>query len=110
VISSGLTRWSADVYKASTSIDSLGRRVTTYAKGASFRCDLREETPSEQVYADGVAVIQQFEVRTRWPNIARTTLTALDRLVVRGRTLRILGIRNLEQRDRLAVIDAVEVA
>jgi hypothetical protein len=90
VISSGLTRWSADVYKASTSIDSLGRRVT--------------------IYADGVAVIQQFEVRTRWPNIARTTVTALDRLVVRGRTLRILGIRNLEQRDRLAVIDAVEVA
>jgi hypothetical protein len=29
---------------------------------------------------------------------------------VRGRTLRITGIRNLEQRDRLAVIDAVEVA
>jgi hypothetical protein len=110
MISSGLTRFTADVYKASTSTDSLGRRVTTYVKGSSFRCDLREETPSEQLYADGVAVVQAYEVRTRWPNIARTTLTPIDRIVVRGRTLRITGIRNLEQRDRLAVIDAVEVA
>lgn len=110
MISSGLTRFSADVYKASPSTDSLGRRVTTYVKGSSFRCDLREETPAEQLYADGVAVVQAYEVRTRWPNIARTTLTPLDRIVVRGHTLRITGIRNLDQKDRVAVIDTMEVA
>lgn len=109
MISSGRTKWSATVWKAATTTDSLGRRSTTFTEGDSMRCDLRESMGSEQVYADGVAVVSSYEVRTRWPNVARTTVTPLDRLVVRGKTLRITGIQNLDQADRVAVIDCVEV-
>jgi head-tail adaptor len=37
-------------------------------------------------------------------------VTAADRLSVRGHTLRINSIRNLDEADRVAVIDCTEVA
>jgi hypothetical protein len=37
-------------------------------------------------------------------------MTTADRIQFRNRILRIEGIRNLEQRNRVAVIDTVEVA
>jgi hypothetical protein len=37
-------------------------------------------------------------------------ITPIDRLVYRGRTLRINGVRNLNQQNRVAIIDATEVA
>ena len=110
MISSGRTRFSATHLKASTSVDSLGRRLTTLTTTGTFRCDVREGTPVEQPYADGVAVVQSYELRTRWPNIGRLAITALDQVTVRGKTMKIAGIRNLDQADRVAVIECTEVA
>jgi hypothetical protein len=110
MISSGRTRFNANHLKASSSVDALGRRSTLLTSTGNFRCDVREGPPVEQTYADGVATVQSYELRTRWPNIARLNMTALDRVTVRGRTLRINGIRNLDQADRVAVIDCTEVA
>lgn len=75
-----------------------------------MRVDVREGMPSEQPYVDGVAVVAQYELRCRWPNIARLSVTPLSRIIARGKTLRITGIRNLDQANRVAVIDCVEVA
>ena len=110
MISSGRTRFACTVLRASTAVDGLGRRSTTYTNVGTIRCDIREGQPTEQQYADGVAVVGSFELRTRWPNIKRLTITALDRITARSKTLRILGIRNMDQADRVAVIDCVEVA
>lgn len=109
MISSGLTRWRAVVKKAATTMDSFGRRSTTYTDGATINVDMRATGGGEQVYAEGVAVVENYEIRTRWPNVARASLTALDRLYVRNKTLRINSIRNADERDRLAIIDATEV-
>lgn len=110
MISSGRTRWVATVMKAADTIDSYGRRTATYSTGTTIRVDVRELGGGEQAYAQGVAVVQQYEIRTRWPNVARASLTTLDRLVVRGKTMRIDSIRNSDERDRLAIIDCSEVA
>lgn len=109
MISSGRTRFVATVQKASSSLDTYGRRTTTYTPGETIRVDVRELGGGEQPYAEGVAVVQQYELRTRWPNVAKATLTALDRITVRGKTLRIDLIRNSDERDRLAIIDCTEV-
>lgn len=109
MISSGLTRFRAAVLRASAQ-DDLGLRSTTYAQVGTINVDLRDQSATEQSYADGVAVIKQYEVRTRWPNIAKVSLTEVDRLLVRGHTLRINAIRNLDERDRLAVLDCTEVS
>lgn len=109
MISSGLTRFRASVLRASTT-DDLGLRSTTYSAVGTVNVDLRDQSAVEQQYADGVAVIRQYEVRVRWPNIARVALTEVDRLLVRGKTLRINAIRNLDERDRLAVLDCTEVS
>jgi hypothetical protein len=53
--------------------------------------------------------VGNWEVRLRWPNVARVGLTELDRLVVRGKTLRINSIINLDEKDRVAVISCSEV-
>ena len=110
MISGGRLRWNATLLKAATTVDSLGRRTNTFTQSGSFRCDIRENTPTEQSYADGVAVTVSYEVRVRWPNVARLDITELDRIEVRGKTLRINGVQNLDERDRLAVIDCTEVA
>lgn len=109
MISAGRLRWNARVMKASSGTDSLGRRTSTFTGGAYFRTDMRERGAAEVGYAEGVAVTTQYELRTRWPEIARTTMTELDRIVVRGKTLRIQSIENADERDRLAVIQCTEV-
>lgn len=110
MISSGLTRFVCTVNRASTTTDTYGQRSTSFAVAGTMRCDVRGGAPTEQPYADGVAVVAQYELRTRWPNIARLSVTPLDRITARGKTLRINGIRNLDERNRVAVIDCVEVA
>ncbi len=109
MISAGRLRWNARVMKAATTTDSLGRRTSTFTGGLYFRTDMRERGAAEVAYADGVAVTTQYELRTRWPEVARTTMTELDRIVVRGKTLRIESIENADERDRLAVIQCTEV-
>ena len=56
-----------------------------------------------------MSVLKQYEVRVRWPNIGRLAVVATDRLEVRGKTLRINHIRNLDEDDRVAVIECTEV-
>lgn len=109
MISGGRLRWKATVQSASTTTDALGRRVNTYTDAGTMRADLREGGSVEQVYADGVASVQSYEVRVRWNDAVRLGVRAIDRLVVRGRLLRITGIQNLDERDRVAVISCQEV-
>lgn len=110
MISAGRTRFVCTVNRASTTVDSYGQRSTSFVVAGTMRCDIREGQPAEQPYADGVAVIANYELRTRWPNIGRLLVTPLDRITARGKTLRITGIRNLDQANRVAVIDCMEVA
>jgi len=70
---------------------------------------MREDSATEQGYADGVAVVRTVEVRARWTAVQNANLTEVCRLVVRGRTLKINSIRNLDEADRVAVIDCTEV-
>lgn len=109
MISGGRLRFNARVMKASSSTDSLGRRVSTFTGGQYMRCDLRSTGASETSYADGVAVATTYEVRVRWPDVAKTTVTELDRLLVRGKTLRIESIVNADERNRLGIIQCTEV-
>jgi head-tail adaptor len=109
MISGGRLQRTARRLIASASRDSLGIRTDSWSDGLSFRVDLREQSATEQGYADGVAVVRSLELRCRWPDIARVGLTAVDRISVRGRTLRINTIRNLDDADRVAVIDCTEV-
>lgn len=110
MISSGLTRFNVQVLTAqSNNPDGYGRRNSGWTSAGFMRCDVRESMPVEQAFGDGVAAVGSFEVRTRWPNIARLNVRQIDRLVYRSKQLRINGIRNLDQRNRLAVIDCTEV-
>lgn len=109
MISAGRLRHAATVKRASTSVDSLGRRSTTYTTVGEIRVDMRQSQGNEQVYADGVAVVAATELRCRWYEILRLSVKTIDRLECRGKTLRIVSINNLDNRDRVAVIDAMEV-
>jgi head-tail adaptor len=109
MISGGRLRWVATVQRASAAVDALGRRTSTFTDVGTVRVDMRENGSAEQTYADGVAVVARWEIRMRWPNIARLAITELDRLVVRGKTMRITSSINLDERDRLAVLDCTEV-
>lgn len=110
MISSGLTRFRLQVLRAATNNpDAYGRRSSSYTNVGTFVADVRESMPVEQSYGDGVASVGSFEVRTRWPNIGRLIISPIDQLLYRGRTLRINGIRNLDQANRVAVIDCTEV-
>ena len=93
----------------SGTLDSLGMRGGTFTAAGTFWCDLREDSAAEQQYADGVAVVRSVELRARWQSIVNVGLTEIDRIDVRGRTLRINAIRNLDEADRVAVIDCTEV-
>jgi hypothetical protein len=108
MISGGLLRWTATVKRA-TGQDALGMRSATFNTVGTMRCDMRDQSATEQEYADGVSVLKQYEVRVRWPNIGRLSVVETDRLEVRGKTLRINHIRNLDEDDRVAVIECTEV-
>ena len=109
MISGGVLRWTATASEPSTTQDALGMRATTWTDIGTFRCDLREQSAAEQGYADGVAVVRQVEVRARWQAVENIALREVCRLVVRGRTLRINAIQNLDEADRVAVISCTEV-
>lgn len=109
MISAGRLRHKATVLRASTSTDSMGRRSTTYTTAGTVRVDMRQSQGTEQVYADGVAVVSATELRCRWQDIGRLSITSVDRLTCRGKTLRIVSINNMDNRDRVAIIDAMEV-
>jgi head-tail adaptor len=109
MISAGRLKWVATVQTPSASQDALGMRVETWTNGAQFRADLRNESGNESSFADGVAVVKSYEVRARWQAVQGAGLTEVDRLSIRGKTLRINAIRNLDEADRVAVIDCTEV-
>jgi head-tail adaptor len=109
MISAGRLKWLATVQTPSTTQDALGMRVDTWTDGATFRCDMRNDSSAEQQYVDGVAVVKSYEIRARWQAVQGAGLTEVDRLHVRGKTLRIGAIRNLDEADRVAVIDCTEV-
>lgn len=109
MISGGVLRWTATRQAASTTLDALGNRTDTWTAGATFRCDIREDSAQEQSYADGVAVVRSVELRARWQAVQNAGLTEIDRVTVRNRLLRVNSIRNLDEADRVAVIQCTEV-
>jgi head-tail adaptor len=109
MISGGVLRFTATRLAASTGRDQIGLRTDTWTESGTFRCDVRNDSASESTLADGVAVRRMYEIRARWRQVQNIELTEADRLTVRGRTLRINSIRNLGERDRVAVIMAEEV-
>lgn len=110
MISAGLLKYTATRQVASTSQDTLGLRSDTFTPGATFRCDLRPLSASEQAYADGVTVRRTWEVRARWQRIENIGLGEVDRLTIDGRTLRITSILDLDGAERVAVIQCEEVS
>jgi head-tail adaptor len=109
MISAGRLKYLATVYTASASQDVLGLRDDTFVAASQFRVDMRSESAAESQYADGVAVLQTYELRARWQAWVASGCTTLDRLNVRGHTLRITGVQNLNEADRVAIINVVEV-
>lgn len=83
----------------------LGLRGTAWTDGQYFRCDIRPTASSEQPYADGVATVTTTELRARWKTVVNIGLTTAHRIEARGKTFRIRGIVNLDERDSVAVID-----
>lgn len=108
MIPAGLLKQRAAVHRISAT-DDLGHNANSWSEVGSLRCDLRDVGADERQYAHGVAIVRSFSVVCRWQDVDRTSLTEADRLVVRGRTLRINAIRNLDERDRRAEIDCTEV-
>jgi SPP1 family predicted phage head-tail adaptor len=109
MISAGRLRHLAVRLAPSASRDALGQRVDAWTQAAQFRADLRSDSADERQYADGTAVVRSYEVRARWNTVRSIGLSETDRILVRGRTLRIRAIQNLDERDRVAVIDCEEV-
>lgn len=110
MISSGLTRFKLTVLRASSnSPDSLGRRAATFTNVGTIRADVRESSPVETAYGDGVAMVGSYEIRTRWPNVGRLTITPIDRLQYGTKVMRINGIRDMDQRRRVGIIDCTEI-
>ena len=109
MISGGVLQFTATRLAASASRDQIGLRTDTWSAGKSFRVDMRSDSANEQQRADGITVRRAYELRARWQDIARVGLSEVDRISCRGKTLRIGAIRNLGERDRVAVISAEEV-
>lgn len=104
MISAGRLRFVALQKLAPTAASTLGLRGSTWTNGQYFRCDVREDSAEEQQYADGVAVVRQYELRTRWNTAQAIGLDETNRIECRSRTFRIRSISNLDERDRVAVI------
>jgi head-tail adaptor len=109
MISSGRLKYVATVLQPSGVKDALGLRDSQFAGNREMRVELSQISSSEQIYADGASDVATWRVRCRWPDIARCQCTTACRLAVRGKTLRITGIVNTYEMDRVAVIDCVEV-
>lgn len=108
-IGAGRLRHKALQLLPSTTQDGLGLRQDSWTDGDPFWCDLRSDTADERAYADGVAVVRQWEVRARWNRIKQIGLDATNRISIRGKTLKVRSITNLDEDDFTAVIDCEEV-
>jgi hypothetical protein len=109
MISAGRLRFLATA-KRENSADNTGKKQTDFATTVgTFRCDLRDTGSTEIPYADGVALSKTFDCLARWDAINEIGLLASDRLLIRGRTFNIVGIRNEAERDRLATISVEEI-
>lgn len=109
MISAGRLRFLATA-KRENNTDNTGKKQTDFATTVgSFRCDLRDTGSTEIPYADGVALSKTFDCLARWDAINEIGLLASDRLLIRGRTFNIVGIRNEAERDRLATISVEEI-
>ena len=109
MISAGLLRSKAVRLVASNAQDTLGLRTDVFTPGGFFYCDVRNPSAQEASYADGVAVRRQFQLRARWTAVENSGLTEVDRVRVEGRDLKVQSIINLENADRVAVIECEEV-
>lgn len=109
MISGGVLRWKATASQPSSTLDAIGMRTTTWTDIGTFRCDVREQSANEQSYADGVAVVRNVELRARWQQIQNIGLSEVCRISVRGRSLKINSIQNLDEADRHAIIQCTEV-
>lgn len=109
MISAGRLRFRALQQLPSSTQDGLGLRTDAWTDGESFWADLRSDTANEQPYADGVAVVRSWEVRARWNTVQAIGLDETNRISIRSKTLRIRGITNLDEADRVAVIACEEV-
>jgi hypothetical protein len=109
MISGGRLRWTATI-KRENNTDTLGKKERSFTTTVgTFRCDLRDIGSAEIGYSDGIAATNTWEVHARWQAIEAEGLLETDKLVIDGKTMSIVGIRNEFNRDRLAVITCVEV-
>lgn len=109
MISAGRLRFLATA-KRENSTDNTGKKQSVFnTTVGTFRCDLRDTGSTEIPYADGVALSKTFDCLARWDAINEIGLKASDRLLIRGRTFNIIGIRNEAERDRLATISVEEI-
>ena len=109
MISAGRLKYSAAVLQPSGLKDGLGLRDSGYSGTREVRCELTQLSGSEVEYAHGATEMNLWQVRCRWPEIARCQITTASRLEVRGKTLRITQILNTYEMDRVAVILCTEV-
>jgi len=105
MLSAGRLRFVALQKLPPAAASTLSLRGSTWTDGQYFRADVRENSAQEQAYADGTAVIRQYELRARWETAQAIGLTESQRIECRGKTYKIRSITNLDERDRVAVID-----
>lgn len=109
MISAGSLRFTATI-KRENGTDNLGKKEKNFNTTVGyFRCDLRDIGAIETDYGMGVAATRQYEVRARWQAVEAEGLLETDRLIIDGMTFNIKGIRNENNRDRLAIIDVEEI-
>lgn len=109
MISAGRLRFTATI-KRESNTDVLGKKENSFATTVgTFRCDLRDLGANEIDYGEGVSSLKTFEVLARWGAIEDEGLLETDRLEIDGMTLRITGIRNEYNRDRLGTITVEEI-
>lgn len=109
MISAGTTRNKCYRLIAPSAQDNIGMRTTTFTQGGFFWGGFRATSVQEVAYADGIAVRKTCDVRARWNDVAQSGLSEVDRLSINGRTFRVLGIENLEEAFRVAVISCEEI-
>jgi hypothetical protein len=108
MINSGSMRWTATIMRES-SRGTLGNRDNSYSSAGTFRCSMEHVSSVETPYANGTSMVNTYEVRTRWTAGINLDLVPTDRLVIRDRTFKISGIRNMSEKDRVAIIDVEEI-
>lgn len=109
MISAGRLRFKATI-KREADLDNVGKKKKTYGTTVgTFRCDLRDTGAAEIGYSGGVASSRSYECLARWGAIEDLGLLETDILVIDGMTFNIMGLRNELNRDRLCILDIMEV-